>query len=114
MVMLGWLRRLFKHTADTPPRVEPAFRPMGLEEPDEPAMLAQPLPPASPPISAPIAVAVGAMAIPSAVLDRVPSSSAPSAARAAPVSVRSFGEPIDDDVYGLTFVIEYEAALTAA
>lgn len=91
--MLAWLKRLFSHTAETPPPIAPRFPPAGLDRADSVDMVE---------VDPPRAV----LAAPD--LDVAPAPMAAPAPRATPG--RPFGEAIDDDVYGLTFTIEYGAA----
>ena len=93
--MFGWLKRLFSHTAETPPRIEPLYPPAGLDRPDT-AEMVLPVQRVEVPASDPEPVAPG----PSRTADARPAS----AAR------QPFGASIDDDIYGLTFTIEYQAA----
>lgn len=101
MSVLSWLRGLFRHTADRPPPVDPLHPPAGLERPDEAEMVGEvvalaPVPETPLPGPAEFTVAV----------QRAPEP--PPTKR--PASESSFGESFGEDVYGLTFSIEYEAA----
>jgi hypothetical protein len=91
--MLAWLKRLFTHTAEAPPPIAPHFPPAGLDRADPADM---------------VVIEATRVVRPAPDLDVAPSVPAAPAAKAAPA--RPFGEAIDDDVYGLTFTIEYGAA----
>jgi hypothetical protein len=124
MALFGWFRRLFTRTASEPPPSPPGYQPAGLERPDPPETLAPP--PPIPESSAPDRQTDGAAAteLPPGVVDivvvdhvlDVPLEPSPRQADAAPKRPRrgretdGFGEAVDDDVYGLTFAIEYESA----
>lgn len=130
MALFGWFRRLFTHTAAAPPAMPAEYRPAGLERPDPPETLAPHVPAeaATPetrgdllPFARGVAPAgrdepPGDVVV--TIVDRLlEPAMAPEDRPAAAVKRRSvarqtdgFGEVVDDDVYGLTFAVEYESA----
>lgn len=105
MALFDWLKRLFRHTAESPPPASPSHPPLGLDRPDPPELLAAW--PAPPHAQAP---ATGGQAPPGREAPSANDSAAPGRQRRPRRESAGFGETLGEDVYGLTFGIEYEAA----
>jgi hypothetical protein len=123
MALFGWFRRLFRHTAAAPPAMHAEYRPAGLERPDPPETLVPhvsteaatreacgnllPLAQAGAPVGRDEPSGDAALE-PALASEERPAATAKRRSRAR--QAEGFGEVLDDDVYGLTFAIEYESA----
>jgi hypothetical protein len=126
MSLFGWLRRLFQHTAETPPRIPPGFAPAGLERPDPPELLIPEDPPGSSAFVAtmPVSSAMAPEAAPTQrhvtahrittrdieVPDIEVNQADHGSLRTPSKGTDGFGEALGEDVYGITLMIEYVAA----
>ncbi|MBR0642929.1 WYL domain-containing protein [Plastoroseomonas hellenica] len=104
MALISWLKSLFFRTGDTPPLVSPSLQPTGLDRDDDASMV-------QPPHVQSQSVAMVATELgPAASLLKRSSGPEQTKESGARAGSSSPGELIDDDVYGLTFIVDYQDA----
>lgn len=102
MGLLNALKSLFRRTEAAPPTISPAFAPAGMDRPDDPEMMVQ------------ITIQSTFISFSHQETEEFHGTPEPTPAQKAGIWAMPDLERVDDDLYGITFAIEYVDAKGAA